>query len=137
MNTFTLRKVAAGGLRDHLGGGVLRYSVDRYWHVPHFEKMLYDQAQLAIAYLDAFQITRDPQFESVTRDILDYVARDMTSKEGGFFSAEDADSPVPVAAVYDRRTSESEKRASIESSAAHRTPLQKSEISAGALNICP
>jgi uncharacterized protein len=91
---FTLRKMAAGGMHDHIGGGFHRYSVDRYWHVPHFEKMLYDQAQLAIAYLDAFQITRDRQYAAVARDILDYVARDMTSKEGGFFSAEDADSPV-------------------------------------------
>jgi uncharacterized protein len=94
MTLFTLRKMAAGGMHDHIGGGFHRYSVDRYWHVPHFEKMLYDQAQLAVAYLDAFQITRDRQFEWVARDILDYVARDMTSKEGGFFSAEDADSPV-------------------------------------------
>ena len=94
MALFTLRKMAAGGMHDHIGGGFHRYSVDRYWHVPHFEKMLYDQAQLAIAYLDAFQITRDPGFEAVARDILDYVARDMTSKEGAFFSAEDADSPV-------------------------------------------
>jgi uncharacterized protein YyaL (SSP411 family) len=100
MVLFTLRKMAAGGMHDHLGGGFHRYSVDRYWHVPHFEKMLYDQAQLAVAYLDAFQMTRDSQFESVGRDILDYVARDMTSKEGGFFSAEDADSPV-VAGVGD------------------------------------
>jgi uncharacterized protein YyaL (SSP411 family) len=92
MNLVTLRKMAAGGMHDHLGGGFHRYSVDRYWHVPHFEKMLYDQAQLAVAYLDAFQITQDRQFESVARDVLDYVARDMTSKEGGFFSAEDADS---------------------------------------------
>jgi len=135
MNIFTLRKMAAGGMHDHLGGGFHRYSVDRYWHVPHFEKMLYDQAQLAVAYLDAFQITRDPQFESATRDILDYVARDMTSKEGGFFSAEDADSPVPVAAVYDRRTGESEERASIESSDAHRAPLQKPETAEGAFYI--
>src|SRR5947207_3248120 len=94
MALFTLRKMAAGGMHDHIGGGFHRYSVDRYWHVPHFEKMLYDQAQLAVAYQDAFQITRDKQYESVARDILDYVARDMTSKEGGFFSAEDADSPV-------------------------------------------
>ena len=94
MALFTLRKMAAGGMHDHIGGGFHRYSVDRYWHVPHFEKMLYDQAQLAVAYLDAFQITKDKQYESVARDILDYVARDMTSKEGGFFSAEDADSPV-------------------------------------------
>jgi len=100
MTLFTLRKMAAGGMHDHIGGGFHRYSVDRYWHVPHFEKMLYDQAQLAVAYLDAFQITSDRQYESVARDILDYVARDMTSKEGGFFSAEDADSPV--AAGVDR-----------------------------------
>ena len=92
MALFTLRKMGAGGIYDHLGGGFHRYSVDRYWHVPHFEKMLYDQAQLAVAYLDAFQITRDQQYQSVARDILDYVARDITSKEGGFFSAEDADS---------------------------------------------
>jgi uncharacterized protein YyaL (SSP411 family) len=105
MILLTLRKMAAGGMHDHIGGGFHRYSVDRYWHVPHFEKMLYDQAQLAVAYLDAFQITQDRQYESVARDILEYVARDMTSKEGGFFSAEDADSPVPVAAVSDRRNS--------------------------------
>jgi len=92
MDLVTLRKMAAGGMHDHLGGGFHRYSVDRYWHVPHFEKMLYDQAQLASAYVDAFQITRDPQYADVARDILDYVARDMTSKDGGFFSAEDADS---------------------------------------------
>jgi uncharacterized protein YyaL (SSP411 family) len=92
MDLFTLRKMAAGGMHDHLGGGFHRYSVDRFWHVPHFEKMLYDQAQIAVAYTDAFQITQDRQFEAVARDILDYVARDMISKEGGFFSAEDADS---------------------------------------------
>src|SRR3989475_4916916 len=115
MALFTLRKMAAGGMHDHIGGGFHRYSVDRYWHVPHFEKMLYDQAQLASAYLDAVQILGDPHlnplpqgeadakapvrdsFESVVRDILDYVARDMTSKDGGFFSAEDADSPVVAA----------------------------------------
>ncbi len=103
MVLLTLRKMGAGGMHDHLGGGFHRYSVDGYWHVPHFEKMLYDQAQLASAYLDAFQITsasrtdssrgeHDPQFESVARDILDYVQRDMTAESGGFFSAEDADS---------------------------------------------
>ena len=92
MDLVTLRKMAAGGMHDHLGGGFHRYSVDRYWHVPHFEKMLYDQAQLASAYLDAFQIGQDRQYADVARDILDYVTRDMTSKEGGLFSAEDADS---------------------------------------------
>jgi uncharacterized protein YyaL (SSP411 family) len=89
--------MAAGGMHDHIGGGFHRYSVDRYWHVPHFEKMLYDQAQLATAYLDAFQITHDREYEAVARDIIDYVARDMTSEDGGFFSAEDADSPVVAA----------------------------------------
>src|SRR5205085_8938721 len=95
MVLLTLRKMAAGGIHDHIGGGFHRYSVDAYWHVPHFEKMLYDQAQLAVAYLEAFQIIRAPIFEEVARDTLDYVRRDMTAKGGGFFSAEDADSVVP------------------------------------------
>src|SRR5881398_4203508 len=106
MALFTLRKMAAGGMHDHIGGGFHRYSVDRYWHVPHFEKMLYDQAQLAGAYLDAFQITRDQQYEVVARDVLDYVARDMTSKEGGFFSAEDADSPAGIGDPGHEKTAE-------------------------------
>lgn len=92
MTLFTLRKMAAGGMHDHLGGGFARYSVDTYWHVPHFEKMLYDQAQLACAYLDAFQITHDSAYANAARDVLDYVRRDMTAPEGGFYSAEDADS---------------------------------------------
>jgi hypothetical protein len=95
MNLFTLHKMAGGGMHDHLGGGFHRYSVDAYWHVPHFEKMLYDQAQMAVAYIEAFQITREPVFERVARDTLEYVRRDMTAKNGGFFSAEDADSVVP------------------------------------------
>ena len=94
MNLHTLRKMAAGGMHDHIGGGFARYSVDQYWHVPHFEKMLYDNAQLAVAYADAFQITREPLFEFVLRDILEYVRRDMTAPEGGFYSAEDADSII-------------------------------------------
>jgi uncharacterized protein YyaL (SSP411 family) len=125
MNLFTLRKMAAGGIHDHLGGGFHRYSVDAFWHVPHFEKMLYDQAQLAVAYLEAFQITREPLFEEVARDTLDYVRRDMTAKEGGFFSAEDADSVIPVAAVHDRRPND--PGAGMESPGAQRAPLQKSE----------
>ncbi len=92
MALLTLEKMAAGGMHDQLGGGFHRYSVDRFWHVPHFEKMLYDQAQLACSYMDAFQLTHDPAWERTARDILDYVARDLTAKEGGFFSAEDADS---------------------------------------------
>ncbi len=94
MTLFTLRKMAEGGIHDHIGGGFHRYSTDKFWQVPHFEKMLYDQAQLAIAYLTAFQITREPLFEKTARDILDYVRRDMTDKEGGFYSAEDADSLI-------------------------------------------
>ena len=94
MALITLQKMAAGGMHDHLGGGFHRYSVDKFWHIPHFEKMLYDQAQLASSYLDAFQLTHDVQYANTARDILDYVRRDMTAKEGGFFSAEDADSVV-------------------------------------------
>src|SRR5204863_7120319 len=92
MALFTLEKMAAGGMHDHVGGGFHRYSVDTFWHIPHFEKMLYDQAQLARAYTDAFALTRDPRWEAVARDVLDYVLRDLTSKDGGFYSAEDADS---------------------------------------------
>ncbi len=92
MALFTLEKMAAGGMHDHVGGGFHRYSVDTYWHIPHFEKMLYDQAQLSRAYADAFQLTRDTRWEKIARDVLDYVLRDMTDKGGGFYSAEDADS---------------------------------------------
>jgi uncharacterized protein len=92
MALFTLERMAAGGMYDHLGGGFHRYSVDQFWHVPHFEKMLYDQAQLTVAYLEAFQVTGDTKFESVARDIMSYILRDMTDEKGGFYSAEDADS---------------------------------------------
>jgi uncharacterized protein YyaL (SSP411 family) len=96
MPLFTLRKMAAGGLHDQLGGGFHRYSVDTFWHVPHFEKMLYDQAQMVCSYLEAYQLTRDPLYAAVARDTLDYVRRDMTGPEGQFYSAEDADSPLPT-----------------------------------------
>jgi uncharacterized protein YyaL (SSP411 family) len=92
MALLTLRKMAAGGMRDHLGGGFHRYSVDEYWHVPHFEKMLYDQAQLAVSFTEAWQVTQEGFFADIARETLDYVLRDMTHPEGGFFSAEDADS---------------------------------------------
>jgi hypothetical protein len=88
----TLREMAKGGMHDQLGGGFHRYSVDERWFVPHFEKMLYDQGQLAIAYLEAFQITHDEQYAAVARRIFDYVLRDMTDAGGAFYSAEDADS---------------------------------------------
>ena len=90
----TLRAMAQGGMNDQLGGGFHRYSVDERWFVPHFEKMLYDQAQLAISYLEAYQITHDPFFSGVARRIFDYVLRDMSDKDGGFYSAEDADSVI-------------------------------------------
>lgn len=92
MAIFTLSKMADGGMYDQLGGGFHRYSVDRFWHVPHYEKMAYDQAQLARIYIDAFQLTRDARWEKTARETLDYVLREMTDKEGGFYSAEDADS---------------------------------------------
>src|SRR4029077_9282224 len=92
MSLHTLSEMAKGGIYDHLGGGFARYSTDPNWHVPHFEKMLYDNAQLAVNYLEAYQISKDPEFKRVARETLDYVLRDMTSKEGGFYSAEDADS---------------------------------------------
>ncbi|HEX4138008.1 MAG TPA: thioredoxin domain-containing protein [Bryobacteraceae bacterium] len=93
----TLLAMEKGGMNDQLGGGFHRYSVDEYWFVPHFEKMLYDQAQLAISYLEAFQITQDETLARAARRTLDYVIRDMTAPEGGFYSAEDADSaPDPA-----------------------------------------
>jgi len=88
----TLREMAKGGMNDQIGGGFHRYSVDERWFVPHFEKMLYDQAQLAISYCEAFQISRDGQYASWARDVFEYVMRDMTDPGGGFYSAEDADS---------------------------------------------
>ena len=88
----TLAAMAAGGIRDQLGGGFHRYSTDARWQVPHFEKMLYDNALLAVAYLEAYQVTGRPDFAAVTRDILAYVEREMTAPSGAFFSASDADS---------------------------------------------
>jgi len=97
MVLLTLREMARGGMHDQLGGGFHRYSVDERWFVPHFEKMLYDQAQLAIAYLEAFQVTGEAQYADVARRIFDYVLRDMTDPGGGFYSAEDADSVIDPA----------------------------------------
>lgn len=88
----TLRAMASSGLYDQVGGGFHRYATDEAWSVPHFEKMLYDNALLAEAYLEAWQISKDPYFESICCDILDYVLRDMTLASGGFCSATDADS---------------------------------------------
>ena len=81
-----------GGLYDQIGFGFHCYSTDNDWLVPHFEKMLYDQALMAIAYTEAFELTRKPFYRAVAEEILTYVIRDMTAPEGGFYSAEDADS---------------------------------------------
>jgi uncharacterized protein YyaL (SSP411 family) len=91
----TLQSMALGGMRDHVGGGFHRYSVDANWRVPHFEKMLYDQAQITLAALEAFQVSADRFFADVAVDTLEYVTREMTNPEGGFYSAEDADSLPP------------------------------------------
>lgn len=98
MALLTLEKMEEGGIHDQLGiqgkggGGFARYSTDEYWHVPHFEKMLYDNAQLADAYLRGWQCTQEPRFAETAKDIFNYVLCDMTSPDGGFYAAEDADS---------------------------------------------
>jgi hypothetical protein len=92
MVLHTLRRMATGGMYDQLGGGFARYSVDDRWLVPHFEKMLYDNAQLARVYLHAFQLTADPFFERIVRETLAYLERQMFDAEGGFYAAQDADS---------------------------------------------
>jgi uncharacterized protein YyaL (SSP411 family) len=103
----TLRAMALGGMRDHIGGGFHRYSVDASWRVPHFEKMLYDQAQLVLAYIEGTQASGDPFYLDVAEDTLQYVLRQMTDEAGGFYSAEDADSvPPELAADPDARKSE-------------------------------
>lgn len=92
MAIHSLEMMARGGLYDHVGGGFARYSVDERWHIPHFEKMLYDNALLTLTYLEAYQVCGIEMFRSVAVETLDYVLRDMTHEEGGFFSAQDADS---------------------------------------------
>lgn len=93
----TLKEMAKGGVYDHIGGGFHRYSTDNRWHVPHFEKMLYDQALLAKTYLEAYQITKKEEYARTAREIFEYVLQDMTGSYGAFYSAEDADSaPDPA-----------------------------------------
>jgi uncharacterized protein YyaL (SSP411 family) len=84
--------MAAGGIYDHLGGGFHRYSVDGRWLVPHFEKMLYDNAQLVRIYLDAWRLTKEDRFREVVEDTLEYIRRELTHPDGAFFAAQDADS---------------------------------------------
>ena len=92
MVSLTLDKMAQGGIYDQVGGGFSRYSTDDEWLVPHFEKMLYDNALLSRAYLEAYQVTGQEEYARIAREIFTYLFRDMTDKEGGFYSAEDADS---------------------------------------------
>ena len=108
MAVATLEAMARGGIRDHVGGGFHRYSVDGAWRVPHFEKMLYDQAQLVLAYLEAGQAARAPALLAVAAETIDYVLRDLTHPGGGFYSAEDADSIPPEAAQAGRPAPKSE-----------------------------
>jgi len=89
---LTLRRMAQGGIRDHVGGGFHRYSVDRQWQIPHFEKMLYDNAQLAPVYAAAYQLTKRDEFRRVAVEAVEFVLREMTDKKGGFYAALDADS---------------------------------------------
>jgi hypothetical protein len=98
--TATLDAMACGGIRDHLGGGFHRYSTDRAWSVPHFEKMLYNNAQLLRLYAEAWRATRRPLYRQVAGDIADYLARRMSAPEGGFYTAEDAESEGEEGASY-------------------------------------
>lgn len=109
MVLHTCDAMAAGGMYDQLGGGFARYSVDAQWLVPHFEKMLYDNAQLIHLYLDAYLVSGDKRHADVARDIIRYVLRDMTHPQGGFFSAEDADSEGKEGKFYAWTKSEIEK----------------------------
>ncbi|MFH1981651.1 MAG: thioredoxin domain-containing protein [Pseudomonadota bacterium] len=97
MSLATLNAIASGGIHDHIGGGFHRYATDRQWHVPHFEKMLYDNAQLVAIYTRAFALTKDPRYRRVAEGTIGYVLRDLAHTDGGFYSAEDADSPPPEA----------------------------------------
>ncbi len=102
----TLERMAAGGIWDHVGGGFHRYSTDRFWLVPHFEKMLYDNAQLATVYLQAYEQTKAPHYAMVAREILSFVARELTSPDGGFYAALDAESEHEEGKYYAWRADE-------------------------------
>jgi uncharacterized protein YyaL (SSP411 family) len=105
----TLNAIRDGGIYDHLGGGIHRYSTDAQWHVPHFEKMLYDQALLVMAYTETYQMTGNPAYRKAAEEIIGYVMRSLCSPEGVFFSAEDADSPEGEGAFYLWTTKELEQ----------------------------
>ena len=105
----TLQPMADGGIHDQVGGGFHRYSTDRYWLVPHFEKMLYDNTLLARVYLEAFQVTGQAEFLDTATDTLAWMLREMRGTEGGFYSAQDADTPDGEGYYYTWTPSEVEE----------------------------
>lgn len=107
--TTTLNKMADGGIYDQIGGGFSRYSTDAHWKVPHFEKMLYDNAQLVSLYSAAYQQTKNPKYERIVSETLDFIQRELTSKEGGFYSSLDADSEGEEGTFYVWTKSELQK----------------------------
>jgi len=107
--THTLDRMQQGGMYDHIGGGFSRYAVDEKWIVPHFEKMLYDNASLAKTYLDAWKLTKNPSYKTTCSEICSYILRDMTHERGGFYSAEDADTDGKEGKFYTWTLSEIEK----------------------------
>ena len=125
MARVTLDRMAAGGIYDQLGGGFHRYSVDAIWLVPHFEKMLYDNALLASVYLHAWAIEGEERYRRVVEETLDYVVRELRLPEGGFASAEDADTEGVEGLTFTWTPEEIQEVVGAEAARAHRAPLRR------------